>query len=179
MRFTRFDISAADSHRYGQIGLARSGRTDAEDHVVLLDGFQVAPLVDALRLNRALAKRALLAGLGQSTQRGRTVRGEDANHRAQIAVDEVVSIAQQVLIVGKHLLHPRDIAGRPDDLNGIGLQGDGDVQTIFQQAQVFVAGAKQGFDIRAYLNILLHLGSEDSLRLCWSLPFVAQLPGLG
>ena len=56
---------------------------------------------------------------------------------------------------------------------------DGDVQTIFQQAQVFVAGAKQGFDIRAYLNILLHLGSEDSLQLVLEPPIRGTVARIG
>ena len=163
----------SDSHGDGQIRLAGAGGANAEDHVVLFDGFQIAALVDALGLDRALAKGALLAGFGQTAQGGCPVGGQDANHGAQISVDEAVSVAQQVLIVGKHLLDPADVAGRAGDLDGVGAQVDGDIQTIFQQAQVFVAGTKQGFDIRADFNVLLHLGSEDSLRLCWSLPFAA------
>ena len=41
----------------------------------------------------------------------------------------------------------RDVAGRAFDLDRVGTQDDGDVQAIFQQAQVFVAGTKQGFDV--------------------------------
>ena len=75
-----------------------------------------------------------------------------------------VSRAEQVFIDYEHLLRPSHVARRSLNLDGIGPQGDGDIQAIFQQAQVFVSGAKQGFDIRGYFNILLHLGSEDCLQ---------------
>ena len=123
---------------------------------MLLDGFQIAPLVDALGLHRALAKRALLAGLGQTAQGGSGVGGQDANHGAEVAVNEVMAVAQQVLVIGKNLLGAANVDGSTDDFDGFGAQVDGDVQTIFQQAQVFVSGAKQGCDIRAYFNVLLH-----------------------
>ena len=73
----------------------------------------------------------------------------------------------QLIVVGKHLFYAVDVRRRAGNFDRIGAQVDGHVQTIFQQAQVFVAGTKQGFDIRAYLNILLHSGSEDCLQLGW------------
>ena len=41
--------------RHGEVGLARAGRTDAEDDVVLVDRLQVAALVDALGRDLAFA----------------------------------------------------------------------------------------------------------------------------
>ena len=128
-------------------------RADAEDHVVLLDGFQVAPLVDALGLHTALAKRALLAGFGQTAQGGRGVGRQHPDHVAEVAVHKAETVAVKMLIVGKHLFGAVDIAGRSVDLDGVCAQVDGDVQAVFEQAQVFVAGAKQGFDIRADFDV--------------------------
>src|SRR5438093_1289592 len=42
-----------NGHRHGQVGFARTRRPDAEHHVVLLDGFEIAALVDTLGLHRA------------------------------------------------------------------------------------------------------------------------------
>ena len=142
MRLTRFDSSAAIAHGDGEIGLARSRRTDAEHHVVLLDGLDVAALVDALGLHGALAEGTLLAGFGEPAQGRGRIGSQDADHRSEVAVDEGEAIAQQVLVIGKDLLGAAHIAGCSCDLDGIGLHGDGDVQAIFQQAQVFVAGAE-------------------------------------
>ncbi len=88
-----------------------------------------------------------------------------------------MTAALQVLVVGKDLLGASDVGGCSDNLNGIGPQVDGHVQTVFQQAQVFVSGSKQGFDIWADFDVLLHLGSEDSLQLCRDNRFVASCTG--
>ena len=146
---------------------------------MLLDGFEVAALIDALGLYGALAERALLAGLGQTAQGGGRIGGQHANHVAEIAVHEGVTAALQVLVVGKDLLSAGDVGGCSGNLDGIGPQVDGHVQTIFQQAQVFVSGSKQGFDIWADFDILLHLGSEDSLQLCRGNRFAPTARGSG
>ena len=48
MRLTRLGHQRRDRHRHREIRLARARRPDAENQVVALDGFQVAPLVDGL-----------------------------------------------------------------------------------------------------------------------------------
>ena len=59
-------------------------------------------------------------------------------------------------IICKYLLGARHFGGRAMDLNGIGFQVYGDVQAVFQQMQIFVVRAKQGFDIGAEFDVLLH-----------------------
>ena len=51
MRSTRLLIKEIQGHGDGQEGLARAGRADAEDHVAVLDGLDVAPLVEGLGID--------------------------------------------------------------------------------------------------------------------------------
>src|SRR6516165_2606173 len=57
-----------DCHRHREIGFAGSRRAYAEDHVVFFDGFKIATLVNALRLNATPAEGTLLTSLGESAQ---------------------------------------------------------------------------------------------------------------
>ena len=54
----------------------RCARADAKNHIALLDGFEVAPLVDGTGLDHALdAGGALLAALHQAAQSDRRIGG--------------------------------------------------------------------------------------------------------
>src|SRR5208283_158450 len=108
-----------------------------EYHVMLLDRLDVATLVDTLGLYAAFAERALLAGFGEPAQRGCRIGSQDADHGTKVPVDKGEAIAQQVLVVGENLLSASNIAGRSGNFNAIGPHGNGDFQTVFQQAQVF------------------------------------------
>src|ERR1700721_1132489 len=90
-------------HGYRQVGLAGAGRTHAEDHVALLDGFEVAPLVDGTWLNHALdARGALFAALDQTPQGYRWIRGDQLEHSVQLAVAEQRAVSPQVFVIGKN-----------------------------------------------------------------------------
>src|SRR5215469_13479049 len=65
----------------------------------------------------------------------------------------------QMLIIGKNLLSARNVSVATFDFDGVGAHGDRDVEAVFEQSQVFVAGSKQGFDVGADLDLGLHLGS--------------------
>ena len=67
-------------------------------------------------------------------------------------------------IVGEYLLHAGHFSGRALNLYGIGFQINGDVEPIFKQVQVFVAGAEQGLDAGAQFNIFSHLAVAMILR---------------
>ncbi len=123
---------------------------------MILDGFEIAPLVDALGLHRAAPERALAPSFRQAAQRSFGVGQQDAQHAAQIAVVEGVSGALQMVVVGKDLLGPGDVAGRAFQIDGIRSQVNIDVQAVFQQAQILVARAEQSLDVGTDFNALLH-----------------------
>ena len=50
--------------------------------------------------------------------------------------------------VGEDANHPVDSVLRSSHVNGVRSKVDGDVQTIFHQAKVFVAGPVQGLNTR-------------------------------
>ena len=143
-------------HGHRQVSFAGARRPNAEDHVGAFDGLQISPLVQAFGLESALAAGTLLAGFSQRAQRGAGVAGDDPQHGAEIAILKAESRAPQMRIICKYLLGARHFGGRAMDLNGIGFQIDGDVQAVFQQMQIFVVRAKQGFDIGAEFDVLLH-----------------------
>jgi len=123
---------------------------------MLLNSFHVAPLVHAFRLHHAPAQRALAASVGKATQGRARVRRQHTQHAVQVAIVEGVSRALQMVVIGKDLLGPGNIAGRTLQFNRIGAQIDVDVQTVFQHMQVFIPGTEQGFNVRSNLNALLH-----------------------
>ena len=133
---------------------------------MLLNRIQIAALVDALGLHLALAERALAAGFGEPAQTGAGIGGHHAQQGAEIAVVELVAGALQVVEVGKHLFGARDVARRAFNLDRIGLQVDGYAESILHQVQVFIAGAKQGFDLGADVNIFLHRDSITTSSAC-------------
>ena len=99
---------------------------------MLLNGFKVAPLVDALGLHRATTQRALPARFRQPTQRGLGISHQDAQHAVQISIVEGETGTLQMIVVGKNLFGPSHIARCSLQFDGIGAQVDGDVQTVFQ-----------------------------------------------
>ncbi len=62
----------------------------------------------------------------------------------------------QMVVVGEQLLGARHVAGRAFQVDAVGAQIDVDVQAVFEHVQVFIAGAEQGFEVRADLNTFLH-----------------------
>ncbi len=123
---------------------------------MLLDGFEIAALVDTLRLHRAAPQRSLSACLGQTPQRGFGIRHQHAQHAVQVAVVEGVSGALQEIVIGENLLGPGYVARCPLQFDGVGPQIDVDVQPIFQHVQIFVSRAEQGLNVVADINTLLH-----------------------
>jgi len=75
-----------------------------------------------------------------------------------------VTGALQVVEIDKHLLGARHIARRALDLDRIRLQIDGNAESILHQVQVFIASAKQGFDLGADFNFFLHRGLDHHLK---------------
>ena len=142
MRFTRFDSRAAIAMATARYVLPVPAGPIAEDHVVLLDGFQVSALVNTLGLHGALAEGALLACFDKTAQRRRRVGGQDPDHRSEVPINKGDAGTNQVLVIGKDLLGASHIAGRSLYFDGIDLHSNGNVQAIFQQTQVFISCAE-------------------------------------
>ncbi len=96
-----FVQQGGDRHGDGEVGLAGAGGADAEDHVMLLDGFEVAALVGAFRLDGAASEGTLAAGFGESAESGIRIADDHAQHAAQVAVHELVAGLPQMLVVGE------------------------------------------------------------------------------
>ena len=129
MRLTFFAFSGRDRHGHRQVGLAGTGRADAEHHVVLLDGLDVFPLVDGARLHGALdARRALLSRVHQRTQSDRRVGHHQAQHPVQFPIVRIDALAAQRLEILKDALHPGHTVFRPLHVHGIGAKIDPDAK---------------------------------------------------
>ena len=145
-----------DRHRHRKISLPRTRRADSKHHVVLLDSLKIAPLVDTFGLHRAASEGALATSIGQPAQRGIRVRGQHPQHAVQVAIVEAVAGALQALVIGKDLLGARHIASRTLQLDPVRPQIDGNVQPVFQHAQILIPRAEQRLDVRSSPNALLH-----------------------
>ncbi len=158
-------VQRRNGHRHGQIGFARTRRPDAEHHVVLFNGVNIAALVHALGLDLALAKRSLLARLSHPPQGCGGVGHHHAQHGAEIGVRKFLASAAEVVEVGKDLLSAHHVPGGALKLHGIRLQIDIYVEAAFQHLQVFVANAEELLDVRDNFNIFLHSVFADASRI--------------
>ena len=145
------------SHGDGEIGLARAGGADAEDHVGLLDSLDVMALIERTRLDHALnACGALLAAFGQGAEGDRRIGRHQAQHAVQLAVLEQNSLASQRFVVLENALDAGDGFVGPLDHDGIGYQIDARMESILHQSQIFVAGPEQGLKIGCDLEMFSH-----------------------
>ncbi len=146
MRATCLLMQRGDGHGHGEISFAGARRADAEYHVVALDGFQVAALVDGFRRQDLLAEIALLAAVHQCAQRHFGIVGDHAQVAVQVAVVENVAFADQRVIVFQDILGPGDVVRFAFDFQIVIDQLSVNAQAGFDQPDIFVAGAKQAFD---------------------------------
>ncbi|MNN09021.1 hypothetical protein D3C81_1218910 [compost metagenome] len=136
-----FAFQGIDGTGHGQVGLAGTGRANAEVDVVGQDFLDVALLIDAARANVALARAQRNADLVD----GRVVDVLDAR-LLQIQVDR---FRRQVAALGlavetaQQLLGSRGGLGFADQLELIAAVADLDGQALFDQAQVLVELAAQ------------------------------------
>ena len=122
-----FGVHGGDGHGHGEIGLAGAGGADAEDHVVLLDGFDVLALIERTRLHGALdARGALLAGIGKRTQRRGGIGHHQAQHAIQFAVVGIDALPSERFEVLKNALDSGHRFVRPFHVHGVGSKVDPD-----------------------------------------------------
>ena len=136
-----------DGHGDGEVGLAGSGRSEAEGHVGLLDGFDVLALVGGAGLHHALdAGRALLAGFDEGAEGHGGVGDDQAEHAVELAVLERDAGLAEVLVVAEDAGDPVDVLVGSGDVDSVGAEIDGHVQAIFEEAKIFVASPVQGLN---------------------------------
>ena len=89
-------------------------------------------------------------------QGDRRIGDQDAQHRGQLAVEDLLAVRAQVVEIVEDLLDPGYILGRAVDLDGVGLEIDDDIESILKQVKVFVARSEQGFEIGTKFDVFLH-----------------------
>ena len=111
----------------------------------MLDGFNIAALVDGARLDHALdARGALLAALGERAQGHRGIGGHQAQHAVELAILQQDSLAAKVFVVGKDLFHTGDAIGGTLDVDGIGTKVDAHAEAVFHEPKIFIASPEEG-----------------------------------
>ncbi|MNN28240.1 hypothetical protein D3C81_1418020 [compost metagenome] len=136
-----FALQRVHGAGYGQVGLAGTGRADAEIDVVGQDFLDVALLVEPARADVALARAQrhadLVDGRVVDVLDGRFLQVQVHGFRRQVAgLGLAVETAQQLFGSGGGL-------GFADQLELIAAVADLDGQALFDQAQVLVELAAQ------------------------------------
>ena len=168
MRVTRLLIEGLNRHGDGEISLAGSRGADAEDQIVALDGFQITALRDRFRSENLLAEAALLSAFEKAAQRHFGIGGNHAQQAVQIAILENDAFANEREIILQNTFGTRYGFGFALDFEGVLPQPGADIQTGFEQADVFVARAEEAFNAAANLNCGFHLfGATTSGKCLW------------
>ena len=99
-------------------------------------------------LDHALdAGGALLAGVDEGAEGDGGIGDDQLEHAVELAVVEVDAGLAEGVEVGEDAGDAVDAASSvTGDLDGVGAEIDGDVQAIFHEAKIFVAGSVQGLN---------------------------------
>src|SRR5580704_7469530 len=143
-------------HGYGEIGFSGTGGTDTKNQVVAFDGFHVAPLIDSFWRQRFLAEIPLAAAVHQAAQRHFGVFGDHAQVAVQVAIGEALPFLHQCDVILQDAGRADDVRFLAFDLQRIVPQAGGDVQSFFEDADVFIAGSEKGLDATGDLNAEFH-----------------------
>ena len=153
----------ADRLRHRQIGLARAGRADAEDDVVLLDRLEVAPLVGALRVDATARAFGLLLPVLQEVvaEVDAAVVGHELGRGLHVAVAQLVALGHQARQLLEDALDAllRLLVALDDEL--VALRADRDAEQRLDVLEVAVVGAVERLDAFLRQGDLLH-----DLRIC-------------
>ncbi len=156
MRLTFFAHQRGDGHGDGEVGLAGAGRAQAEGHV--------AACSMASTYFRWLGERGCTMRFTPA-ERCRPESTRDLSVTAGSAMTSlsmplsspfcrVTPAAAEALVVGEDALHLFGTGGSAGDVDGVAAEIDGDVETIFQESKVFVAGPVQGLNAGCNLERL-------------------------
>ena len=137
---------ARDRLRHREVGLARAGRTDAEDDVVLLDGFEILALRRRLGHDLALGRGAHAALEEVIAEVEFRMLGHQLHGVLHLAAGEAVAVAQKRAELADERLHAIEAFAGPVHDELVPAGADTDAEQIFEQAQVVVVGAEQDVD---------------------------------
>ena len=132
-------LEEGQGHGHGQVGLARPGRADAEDEVVVPDGLDVVLLVEALGVD-GLARE--VQGLG----RGVVLEGGGGPLLEEVEGDEKVLLLEVVAPLGE-LADLLEVAPGEFDLGRVAVDDDlvaAEAQTDPEAGLEFPAGFCRG-----------------------------------
>lgn len=108
---------------------SRAGWSHAENQIVALDGFHVAPLIHSLGRQQFLSKRPLPAARDQRAQANLGIFGADAKVTVQIAVIENMPFAHQGDVVFQDVFGARNVGRLALDFERVVDQLRADLQS--------------------------------------------------
>jgi hypothetical protein len=88
----------------------------------------------------------LLSGVDQLPQSGSRVGDDELEQAVEFAILQGYAGSAEGVEVGEYLSGAGDLALFAGDVRGVGAEVDGDVETIFEQAEILVACAVKGLD---------------------------------
>jgi hypothetical protein len=155
------------------------GRAKAEGHVVGFDGLDVLLLVGGAGLHGAFdAGGALLAGIVKLAQGAARVGDDQLQQGVEFAVLQRYAAFAEGVEVCENLRGAADGRFVAGNVNSVGADVDLDLHACFEQVQVFVTRAVQGFDSGCNCNSLfdqsgyltsvrvMRVGSREFQPLC-------------
>ena len=149
--------------RHRKIRLAGAGRADPEHDVVLVDGFEIAPLVGGFRRNAALAGRPQLAIFQEViAEVDIGVFGDQLRGGLHVAIGNGMTFADQAAKLFHEPRHARGAVRIALDHQIVALRTDADVEEGFELAEVIVEGAEERRDAGFRNRNLPHRGGADS-----------------
>jgi len=146
-----------NGHGYREVGFAGSGGADAEDEVVALDRFEIAALRNGFGREDLFPETALAAAGDERAKRDFRIRGDDAQEAVEIAVFKDGALLHERKIVFENAFGAGDVGRLALDLEGVVSEFGTDVQTGFDESDIFVPGAEEAFDASANLHTGFHL----------------------
>ena len=119
---------------------------DAEDDVVLLDGVEVAALIDALGRHLAAARRPRGAAHEVVAQLDVAVLRHQLRGRLHVAVGNAVALLQEARQLAHGPLDADLVVRRTLDEQVAALGADAHAEGGFELAEVLVVGPEEGLD---------------------------------
>src|SRR5207253_2217107 len=134
-----------------------SSGANAKNQIVPLNRFYIAPLIDGFGRERFLAEVSLASAVHQAAQSDFRIFSDYPQIAVEIAVAEALAFFHQGDVVLQNARGADDVGLIAFDFERIVQQTGGDLQSIFEDAYVFIAGPKKGLNAACDLNAYFHL----------------------
>src|SRR5579872_5114504 len=123
-----------ERHRHREVGLAGTGRTDAEHDVMVADSIDVKLLVDALGRDDALMRRHIDRIEEDVLQVGIAVAAQDPNAIFDVAAEHRMSALEQLVQIAEQLARHRLFGMASRDAQGGTGHGDTNAERLLDGA---------------------------------------------